>query len=59
MFTKIIIALSAVATIATTLSPAANAQTSRWYGQPGEVQPFTDAERLWFSIPEGRDHLVR
>ena len=53
MFTKTIIALCAAVTVATSFASVADAQTRR-------VQPFTEAERLWFSIPEGRDdHLPR
>jgi hypothetical protein len=60
MFRKTIIALSAAVTLATTFASIANAQNSDWNGQSRQtVRPFTDAERLWFSIPEGRDHLVR
>jgi hypothetical protein len=60
MFTKTIITLSAAATLATALASAVNAQSNRWPDQPRQkVLPFTEAERLLFSIPEGRDHYVR
>lgn len=53
MFTKTIITLSAALTLATSFASIASAQT----GQNG-VRPYTEFERLWFSIPEGRDHYL-
>jgi hypothetical protein len=49
MFSKSIITLCAVLTLATSFVSTANAQTRQ------QVQPFTEAERLWFSIPQGQD----
>ena len=48
MLTKTIITLCAALTLATSLVSVADAQTR-------QVQPFTEAERLWFAIPEGYD----
>jgi hypothetical protein len=54
MFTKTIITLCAALTLATSLVSVADAQSR----QP--MPSFTAGERLWFSIPEGReDHLPR
>jgi hypothetical protein len=53
MFTKTIIALTAALVVATSFASVANAQ--RAARQQQSVQPFTEAERNWFQIPEGRD----
>ncbi len=51
--TKTIIALTAALVVATSFASVADAQ--RAPRQQQSVQPFTDAERNWFEIPEGRD----
>ena len=53
MFTKTIIALTAALVLTTSLASVADAQRASRPHQA--VQPFTDAERNWFEIPEGRD----
>jgi hypothetical protein len=53
MITKTIIALTAALVVATSFASVAEAQ--RAPRQQQAVQPFTDAERNWFEIPEGRD----
>ena len=53
MFTKTIIALTASLVVTTSLVSVADAQ--RRPRQEVTVQPFTDAERNWFEIPQGRD----
>ena len=53
MFTKTIIALTAALVVDTSFASVANAQ--RAARQQQSVQPFTEAERNWFQIPEGRD----
>jgi hypothetical protein len=53
MLTKTIIALTAALVVATSFASVANAQ--RASRQQQSVQPFTEAERNWFQIPEGRD----
>jgi len=53
MFTKTILALAAALVVATSFASVADAQ--RAPRQQQAVQPFTDAERNWFAIPEGRD----
>jgi hypothetical protein len=51
MFTKTLMALTAALVVATSFASVAHAQRAQ--GQA--VQPFTEAERNWFAIPEGRD----
>jgi hypothetical protein len=53
MITKTIIAATAALVVATSFASVAEAQ--RAPRQQQAVQPFTDAERNWFEIPEGRD----
>jgi hypothetical protein len=53
MIRKTIVAVTAALVVATSFASVANAQ--RAARQQQTVQPFTDAERNWFSIPEGRD----
>jgi hypothetical protein len=53
MITKTLIALTAALVVTTSLVSVADAQ--RAPRQQQTVQPFTDAERNWFEIPEGRD----
>jgi hypothetical protein len=52
MFTKTLIALAATLVVATSFASVADAQRAP---RQQAVQPFTDAERNWFAIPEGRD----
>ena len=49
MFTKTIVTLCAALTFAATLVSVADAQSRQ------TVRPVTEAERLWFEIPQGRD----
>ena len=51
MFTKTIIALTAALVVTTSLVSVADAQRAPRQA----VQAFTDSERNWFEIPEGRD----
>jgi hypothetical protein len=53
MITKTIIAATAALVVVTSFASVADAQ--RAPSQQQSVQPFTDAERNWFQIPEGRD----
>ena len=53
MFAKTMIALTAALVVTTSFASVADAQ--RAPRQHQAVQPFTDAERNWFEIPEGRD----
>ena len=53
MITKTILAATAALVLATSFASVANAQ--RAPRQQQTVQPFTDAERNWFEIPQGRD----
>ena len=53
MITKTIIAVTAALVVATSFASVADAQ--RASRQQQSVQPFTDAERNWFAIPQGRD----
>jgi hypothetical protein len=55
MFTKALIAATAALVVTTSLVSVADAQ--RAPRQQQTVQPFTDAERNWFAIPEGRERL--
>jgi hypothetical protein len=52
MFKKTMIALGAALVLATSLVSIADAQTAP---RKEAVQPFTEAERLWFLIPQGVD----
>ena len=53
MITKTILAATAALVLATSFASVADAQRApRQQQQP--VQPFTDAERNWFEIPQGR-----
>jgi hypothetical protein len=54
MFTKTMIALTAALVVATSLVSVAEAQRAP---RQQAVQPFTDAERNWFQIPEGPERL--
>jgi hypothetical protein len=54
MFTKTLIALTAAVVVSTALASVAEAQRAP---RPQVVQPFTDAERNWFEIPEQRERL--
>ncbi len=54
MFTKTIIALTAVLVVTTSLVSVADAQRAP---RQQAVQPFTEAERNWFQIPEGPERL--
>ena len=53
MITKTIMAATAALVLATSFASVADAQ--RAPRQQQAVQPFTDAERNWFEIPQGRD----
>lgn len=53
MITKTLLAATAALVLATSLVSVADAQ--RAPRQHEAVQPFTDAERNWFEIPQGRD----
>jgi hypothetical protein len=54
MFTKTVIALTAALVVTTAFVSAADAQRAQRQ-QNQTVQPFTDEERNWFEIPQGRD----
>jgi hypothetical protein len=54
MFAKTLIALTAALVVTTSLVSVADAQRAP---RQQAVQPFTDAERNWFAIPEGRERL--
>ena len=54
MFTKTIIALTAALVVTTSLVPVADAQRAP---RQQATQPFTEAERNWFQIPEGPERL--
>jgi hypothetical protein len=51
MITKTLLAATAALVLATSFVSVADAQRARHEA----VQPFTDAERNWFEIPQGRD----
>ena len=53
MIRNTILGFAAALVVATSFASAADAQ--RAPRQQQSVQPFTDAERNWFAIPEGRD----
>jgi len=53
MITKTILAATAALVLATSFASVADAQ--RAPRQQQAVQSFTDAERNWFEIPQGRD----
>ena len=53
MFTRIIVAVTAAIVVATSFASVADAQRAPRQQQQS-VQPFTDAERNWFEIPQGR-----
>jgi len=53
MITKTLLAATAALVLATSFVSIADAQ--RATRQHQAVQPFTDAERNWFEIPQGRD----
>ena len=52
MFTKTILTATAALVLATSFASVADAQRAP---RQQAVQPFTDAERNWFEIPQGRD----
>ena len=52
MFTKTILTATAALVLATSFASVADAQRAP---RLQAVQPFTDAERNWFEIPQGRD----
>ena len=54
MFTRIIVAVTAAIVVATSFASVADAQRAPRQQQQQSVQPFTDAERNWFEIPQGR-----
>jgi hypothetical protein len=54
MFTKTVIAFTAALVLTTSLASVADAQRSP---RQQAVQPFTEAERNWFQIPEGPERL--
>ena len=54
MFTKTILALTAIIVVTTSLVSVADAQRAP---RQKAVQSFTDAERNWFQIPEGPERL--
>ena len=54
MFTKTITALIAALVVTTSLVSVADAQRAP---RQQAVQPFTEAERNWFQIPEGPERL--
>jgi hypothetical protein len=53
MITKTILAATAALILAMSFASVADAQ--RASRQQQAVQPFTEAERNWFEIPQGRD----
>lgn len=53
MITKTLLAATAALVLATSFVSVADAQ--RAPRQHQAVQPFTDAERNWFEIPQGRE----
>jgi hypothetical protein len=53
MVRKTIVAVTAALVVATSFASVANAQRAPRQNQA--VQSFTDVERNWFTIPEGRD----
>ena len=55
MFTKTMLALTAAFVVATSVVSVAEAQQRAPRQQA--VQPFTEAERNWFRIPEGPERL--
>jgi hypothetical protein len=54
MFAKTLIALTAALVVTTSLVSVADAQRAP---RQQAVQAFSDAERNWFEIPEGRERL--
>jgi hypothetical protein len=54
MFTKTLIAFTAAVVVSTALASVAEAQRAP---RQQAVQPFTEAERNWFEIPEQRERL--
>lgn len=54
MISKTMIAVTAALFVATSLVSVAEAQRAP---RQQAVQPFTDAERNWFEIPEARERL--
>jgi hypothetical protein len=54
MFTKTVIALTAALVVTTSFASVADAQRAPRQ-QKQVVQPFTEEERNWFEIPQGRD----
>jgi hypothetical protein len=54
MITKTLLATTAALVLAAT-SFVSVAEAQRAPRQHESVQPFTDAERNWFEIPQGRD----
>jgi hypothetical protein len=55
MFTKTLLALTAALVVATSFVSVADAAQRAPRQQA--VQPFTEAERNWFLIPEGPERL--
>jgi hypothetical protein len=55
MFAKTVIALTAALVVTTAFVSAADAQRRPQRQQSQTVPPFTDEERNWFEIPQGRD----
>ena len=56
MINKTLIALTAALVVATSLVSVADAQRTP---RPNAGQPFTEAERNWFEIPEQPERLPR
>jgi hypothetical protein len=56
MIAKTFVVLTAAFVVTTSLVSVADAQR-RLRQEHQTVQPFTDAERNWFEIPEGRERL--
>lgn len=56
MISKTLIALTAALVVATSLVSVADAQRAP---RPNAGQPFTEAERNWFEIPEAPERLPR
>jgi hypothetical protein len=56
MFGKTLIALTAALVVATSLVSVADAQRAP---RPNAGQPFSEAERNWFEIPEQPERLPR
>ncbi len=52
MFTKTIIALGAALVLSTACASVASAQTAP---KKQAVQPYTNFEKLWFSMPQGEE----